>query len=579
MARRIERIDTIPLIIEILKKMGVQQIIDCIFIAHGNWSGLSYGQLAVLFITYVLHSLTHRFYGMEPWVNEHKTVIECATGWEIGKKDATDDRLGRLSEVMGEDDEAIYEFQLLMGQSIISAYELPTEFARYDTTSFNVHHHPENRKNGILEFGYSKNHRPDLLQFKQGLATLDPAGIPILSETLAGNRADDPCYLPAWRRMVDTIGNPDFLFIADCKAASCETRAVIDHGKGCYLFPLPMTGETPRHIKELVLNPEQELQEIVLAPKQDQDDDENRVVGKGFVVDKKMETRLEDGTTHQWNERWMVSRSDAHAQRQEKSFQSRLQKAEGKLSKLKAKSTDTADSFRMKSDKILKAYNVDAFLRLEINEAISTKKKYIGRGRPGSKTPFKMEEIRSLSLTVHRDEEAIEQFRSLAGWRIFVTNVGESRMTLNQSTQYYRDEWLVERGFHRLKKGHIPALPLFLRIPERIKGLMLLLTIALQVLTLIEFVSRRELADKDESISGLVPGNPKMKTKRPTAERLLSQFNNLHLLIDEKGGRVSATMVETLSSLQSFILSILQLPEEIYDLSFTHGKKKSVQKK
>jgi transposase len=183
-----------------------------------------------------------------------------------------------------------------------------------------------------------------------------------------------------------------------------------------------------------------------------------------------------------------------------------------------------------------------------------------------------MEKVRSLSLTVHRNEEEIERFRLLAGWRIFVTNVAESRMTLNQSTQYYRDEWLVERGFHRFKRGHIPALPLFLRLPERIKGLMLLLTIALQVLTLMEFVSRRELAKKDESISGLVPGNPKMKTKRPTAERLLSQFGNLHLLVDEKERGVSATMVETLTALQKRILSILQLPEKIYELSSSSSK-------
>lgn len=155
--------------------------------------------------------------------------------------------------------------------------------------------------------------------------------------------------------------------------------------------------------------------------------------------------------------------------------------------------------------------------------------------------------------------------------RIFATNVSESRMTLNQSTQYYRDEWLVERGFHRFKRGHIPALPLFLRLPERIKGLMLLLTFALQVLTLMEFVSRRELAKKDESISGLVPGNPKMKTKRPTAERLLSQFDNLHLLVEEKGRKASGTMVETLTALQKRILSILQLPEKIYELSFKYG--------
>jgi transposase len=69
--------------------------------------------------------------------------------------------------------------------------------------------------------------------------------------------------------------------------------------------------------------------------------------------------------------------------------------------------------------------------------------------------------------------------------------------------------------------GRIAALPLFLRIPERIKGLMLLLTIALQVLTMMEFVSRKELSKRDETISGLVPGNPKMKTRRPTSERLL----------------------------------------------------------
>ena len=220
----------------------------------------------------------------------------------------------------------------------------------------------------------------------------------------------------------------------------------------------------------------------------------------------------------------------------------------------------------------MQTYKVEEYLRLEINETITPQKKYIGRGRPGPKTPFEMVDIQTIALVVHRNEEAIAQFRLLAGWRIFVTNVAETRMTLNQSTQYYRDEWLVERGFHRFKRGQIPALPLFLRLPERIKGLMLMLTIALQVLTLMEFVSRRELAKSDESISGLVPGNPKMKTTRPTAERLLSQFDNLHLLIEDKGKKISAVMVEGLTSLQKKILSILKLPEEIYDLSFKHGK-------
>ena len=37
MAPKIERIDTIPLIIATLEKMNVQKTVDNIFIAHGNW--------------------------------------------------------------------------------------------------------------------------------------------------------------------------------------------------------------------------------------------------------------------------------------------------------------------------------------------------------------------------------------------------------------------------------------------------------------------------------------------------------------------------------------------------------------
>jgi transposase len=567
MATKIQRIDTIPLIIAMLKKMNVAQVIDSVFTAHGNWGGLSYGQLAVLFITYVLHSLTHRFSGMEAWVNQHHAVIERATGWQVGEKDATDDRMGRLAQVLGENEQGMSECQRRLGQGIISAYRLPTQVVRYDTTSFNVYHDPEKEKNGLLAFGHSKNYRSDLLQFKQGLATLDPAGVPLLSETFSGSRADDVCYLPAWQRLANTIGSPGFLFVADCKAASQKTRAAIDRENGYYLFPLPMTGQTPLHLKALVTDPGQVIQEIELAPKQNGDGG-NRTVGKGFVVTQPMQAQLDDGTGHSWQERWMVSCSHAHARRQQKSFQDRLAKAEGKLSKLKAKSTDTAESLHTKADKIVQACGVAEYLGFEIDASVTTRKKYIGRGRPGPQTPFKMVDILNLAVRVHRDEAAIAQHRQLAGWRIFATNAPESRMTLNQATQYYRDEWLVERGFHRFKKGHIPALPLFLRLPERIKGLMMLLTIALQVLTLMEFVSRKELSKQDDTLAGLVPGNPKMKTPRPTAERLLSQFDQLHLLIEEKGQRVSGMMVEGLTSLQRKILSLLQLPESIYDLTF-----------
>ncbi len=196
-------------------------------------------------------------------------------------------------------------------------------------------------------------------------------------------------------------------------------------------------------------------------------------------------------------------------------------------------------------------------------------KKYEGKGRPGPDSPYKMIETRTFNLDFKRNESAIEQSLSLAGWRIYVTNTPENRLSLNKSTRYYRNEWLVERGFHRLKKGKIPTLPLYLRIPERIKGLMLLLTIALQVLTLIEYVARRELAENDETLQGLVPGLPKREIARPTAERLLARFDNLHLIVEENEALASGRVLEPLTPLQNRILSLLKIPAYLYELSFS----------
>jgi len=101
----------------------------------------------------------------------------------------------------------------------------------------------------LLNLGHSKDKRPDLLQFKQGLGVLDPAGIPIFSETISGNSADDPLYVPAWREMVKTIGTTDFLFVSDCKGSALETRSLIASEDGFYLIPLAKTGKIPEELE------------------------------------------------------------------------------------------------------------------------------------------------------------------------------------------------------------------------------------------------------------------------------------------------------------------------------------------
>ncbi|MCC5666468.1 hypothetical protein LC653_21745 [Nostoc sp. CHAB 5784] len=49
---------------------------------------------------------------------------------------------------------------------MIRAYELPTEIVRTDTSSFSVNHQKQEWEENLLRYGYSKDKRPDLLQYK-----------------------------------------------------------------------------------------------------------------------------------------------------------------------------------------------------------------------------------------------------------------------------------------------------------------------------------------------------------------------------------------------------------------------------
>jgi transposase len=94
-------------------------------------------------------------------------------------------------------------------------------------------------------------------------------------------------------------------------------------------------------------------------------------------------------------------------------------------------------------------------------------------------------------------------------------------------------------------------------------GLVRLLSIALRVLTLLEFVVRRRLPQEGASLAGLYAGNPKRATTQPTTERLLEAFreNTLTILVVSHQTRRHVT---ALSALKPRVLALLELHPTIY---------------
>lgn len=555
-----ERVDDIPLILYWLREMKVAEVLDGVLPKpHGNRKGLSYGQLSVLLLTYIVSQSDHRLCAVEPWVNQHQQTLEMATGWSIGEREASDDRLGALVGLIGEQQQSREQFEVQIGKRLIRAYELPTEVARCDTSSFSVYHQPQQTESeaefNLLKFGHSKDRRPDLLQYRQLLGSLDPAGLPLVSATLPGNGADDPVYVPTWHRLVEVIGHKQFLYIADSKAGARGTRAQIDRAGGIYCFPLPQTGHNPMLLSHWVLNPPAQFQAISL-PGQDPSEP---AIGVGFEMELgQYWCEPESGDTHRWSERYLVVRSDALAKRQQQGLHRRLEKAEQALSKLAAKSHPERCKLQTQAQTILKRYRLTQMVTFEVQ--CQQRIRHPKPGRPSTQTPSDTIIEERFTLNFERQAQLIEQAETLAGWRLYTTNAEAESLSLSQSVSYYRDQWLLERGYHRFKRGRLPALPIYLQTESRIVGLMFLLTIALRLFTLMEFVVRRQLLPHTQTLAGLYAGNPKRATARPSTEQLLLAFGHINLYRSRDG----TTEITPLNPLQRQILALMNVPESIY---------------
>jgi len=105
---------------------------------------------------------------------------------------------------------------------------------------------------------------------------------------------------------------------------------------------------------------------------------------------------------------------------------------------------------------------------------------------------------------------------------------------------------------------------MYVQSDQRATALVRLLSLALRLLTLLEFQVRQHLADRHETLSGLSAGNPKRTTSRPTAEALLRAFQPLHLSVVTMGEQFHRHLTP-LSPLQQSILSLLDLSPTIYD--------------
>jgi transposase len=553
-----ERVDDIPLLLEQMQRMGLPTLLDTHFPTHGNWTGLSLGWVSTIWLSSILSRGDHRLVHVEPWVATRLWTLGVTTGQAVMRVDFTDDRLEIVLRHLS-DDTRWAAFESALNQHTVRVYDLATARVHVDSTSASVY--ATVSAGGLFQLGHSKDHRPDLPQVKVMQAVLDPLGMPLATDVVSGERADDPLYIPCIERVQASLGRHGLLYVGDCKMASRETRARIVAAGDYYLCPLPQVqlaaGEFEAAL-EAVWNGAHALHPVVREGPTGQPE----LIAEGYESPVAMSQQV-DGKMESWTERRLIVRSVRQAQAAEAALRARVAKALAQLAALNQrgrgkKRFEAVLPLRQAAVAIVQRYGVEDLVWFRLTQHVTPRAVRAYRGQPA-----RIEEERQATIEVCVDEGAVEAAVRRLGWRVYVTNQPGASLSLAQAVLAYRSEYQVERSLGRLKGRPLSLTPMYVQRDDHATGLIRLLSIALRVLTLVEFVGRRQLAAEGTKLAGLYAGNPRRETDRPTAERLLEAFQDITLIII-KGPQQTERHMTALSPLQQRILEVLGCSSALY---------------
>jgi len=563
-----ERVDDVALLIGQMVKMGLPEVLDRHIPRHWTQRGLSWGWTAVIWLAYIVTEGDHRKVSVETYIKGMHHTLRHLTAQVIEPLDFSDDRLSHLLKHLSKP-AYWHPIEHDLNARSMAVYDLSQDVIRCDATTVSGAH--EVTAGGLLQFGHSKDD-PTRPQIKVMLGSLDPLGMPLATDVLSGERADDGLYLPIIERIRRGLNKTGLLFVGDCKMSALDTRASLARHQDWYLSPLPLTGATAEAMDAWITAGVTQSEAEALTRIWRTDDRGHEVLAaEGYEVERTCVAPGGGVDAAAWNERVMVVRSPMHADQQAAGLEKRLRHAETTLASLtpsrgRGKRQITAEATLMEAIAlVLKEHRVDGLLSVAWEKQVEQTTQYVGRGRGAVHREKRVIERTRYHITqIARQEDRIAALRQRFGWKAFVTNAGPNRLSLQEAVLCYRHEYRVERIFHRLK-SRVQIAPLFVKLNEQIEGLTYLLTLGVRVLTVTEFVLRRSLEQAQARLPGLHPENKHKRTDKPTAERILKAFSGVSLtIITSATGEEILRRLTPLSRVQEDILQRLGLGAMLY---------------
>ena len=454
--------------------------------------------------------LTQRFYANRP--------VDVLVGPGINAEHLNEASLGTALD-------AIYKYGITelffqVASDILRDQGIETRFAHLDSTTFSLHGKynsdldDEDIDEGVIRItkGYSKDNNPDLNQVVAQLISANKSSIPLWIEALSGNAQDKKSFKETVKEFQKQFNKKTMPYmVMDSAFYSKENIADCPDIKWVTRVP-----ETLKAVKELY---------------------------RELIPDKFTPSKLEGYSYHCLNmnygdieQRWLVVYSKRACERELKTFEKNKSKQNEKeaaaLKHLRNQPFACEDDARLAAKRFMKKLKYQS-----LDYQIARKDYYDRKGRPTKDQRIVKSEW-FLEGTLSENAEAVAAEKRKKGRFVIATNeLDLSILNEEQLLEVYKDQGIsVERGFRFLKDPVFYAESLYLKKPERIMALIMIMTLSLLVYSLAERRIRASLAEKEIFIWD----QKNRLTDHPTIRWIFMIFEDVLLLYSGRNGPVRA---------------------------------------
>jgi len=388
-----------------------------------------------------------------------------------------------------------------------------------------------------------------LQQLKLFALTAGDGGVPVWFDMLSGGTGDSTTYAPQFAafsnhaRLARFLPLEDIILIGDRKMPTAENQVTWLRLHLGYIGPITLQDHHRQTLRDL-LDAGHTWQALPYVAKRDEAKrPAQRTLYRGLGHTVKV-SDSQDPTRH-WSVRHLYVHSSALAGREATRRQSDMQAIEAELQRLQG----LVNKYDYKTPEIITRRVQSKAFKKRPAQKYFTIEVVSHAARPAA----------PLELRYRVDDAQVQRDAELDGVYLLVAGGKAASLSDAEIVAEWKGQYKVEHCF-RLVNQLFLVTPLFLKTPQRIAALVLLIMVGALVAGLIERQVHRALAELQHPIKGLMPEG--RDTLHPTVARLFKAFADYSLVqVKEVCGRVVESRFARLNPVQAHILELLGLPQ------------------